>query len=69
MNTIALVGMSENPMMEKKLYQKREKAALVSASCSVRGSGLKEWRISAPALKEVSMAFDVQLVIIGRRWL
>jgi len=68
MNTMALVGMSDQPMMEKKLTQKRENAALVSDSCSVRGSGLNECKICASVLNDFSIAFEVQFVIIGRIW-
>lgn len=68
MNTMALVGMSDQPMMKKKLYQKREKAAVVSVSCSVRGMGLNEWMISAFVLKFLRIALDVQFVTIGSTW-
>ena len=68
MNTMALVGMSDQPMMEKKLTQKREKAALGSVSCSVRGSGLNEYRIYASVLNDLSISFEVIFVTIGRSW-
>jgi len=69
MNTIALVGISEKPMIEKKLYQKRVIAWLVSASLSVRGKGLNECLITVSLSKFLRSALAVQLVSIGTMWL
>jgi len=67
-NAIAEVGMRDQPMIEKKLYQNRENACDWSDASSVSGRGLKEWRIYTSFWKFERIAFDIQLLIIGTIW-
>lgn len=65
MNAIAEVGIKDQPMIEKKLYQNSENDCDCSAASSVAGIGLYECRILTSLLKLVRIAFDIQLLIIG----
>jgi len=65
MNAIAEVGIRDQPMIEKKLYQNSEKACDCSDASSVAGIGLNECRIVTSLPKLVRIAFDIQLLIIG----
>lgn len=68
MNTMALVGISDHPIMEKKLSQNSANPWLAKASCSVLGSGLYECLTWADTLLFLRIALVVQFVIIGTIW-